>query len=332
MSAKFLEEQILGLGHSLLPVYVDRDRVWHLQDRVQEKSENNIEHQVSIEGKYLRHAEERTEVEFIFPIIHGSTGEDGALQGMAEFFGISYAGCNVLSSAISMHKTFMRQTFAEHGIDQVKYSVITADNYKNKKEATLSEIKSTFNLPIFTKPCNMGSSIGVVKVDDFNHLEKAINESFEFDSEILVEQGHAVREVEVSILGNFNAYQTSSIGEIIVNHSFYSYEAKYLDDHGADLEIPANIIEEQSQKIHRLAKQAFAAIRGDGFARIDFFIDKKSDAVYLNEINTLPGLTSISMFPKLFSDAGLDSKSLIQKIIDLGLEREVTRRNNKITR
>ena len=271
-------------------------------------------------GVTLRSATNAIILDFAFPIIHGTAGEDGSLQGYFEVIGLPYAGTGVASSAVCMDKALMRALFAVNDIPQVKYFVI--QNPQNAEARAIDErIRKEFNYPVFIKPCNMGSSVGVHKVKDMAGLSAALADAGRFDDHVLCEQGLNVRELEIAVAGNFPAYITSGVGEIRVNHEFYSYEAKYLDPKGADLFLKAPIDDETERRIQTLAAKAFSAVRGDGFARIDFFLDKDSGALFLNEINTLPGFTPISMFPQLFKAAGQSGGEITRKIIEWGAER-----------
>lgn len=268
----------------------------------------------------LRSATNAVVIDFAFPIIHGPAGEDGSLQGFFEVMGLPYAGTGVASSAVCMDKALMRALFAVNEIPQVKYFVI--QNPLAADTRALDErIRGTFGYPVFIKPCNMGSSVGVHKVKDASGLATALADAGRFDDHLLCEQGLNVRELEIAVAGNFPHYITSGVGEIKVNHEFYSYEAKYLDPKGADLFLKAPIDEATERKIQKLAAQAFSSVRGDGFARIDFFLDKDSGELYLNEINTLPGFTPISMFPQLFKAAGKSGAEITRQIIEWGAER-----------
>lgn len=259
-------------------------------------------------------------IDFAFPIVHGTAGEDGALQGFFEVMGLPYAGAGVATSAVCMDKALMRALFAVNQIPQVKYFVI--ENAAQALSADIDQrITQEFAYPVFIKPCNMGSSVGVHKVRNKSELSPALTDAARFDDHLLCEQGLAVRELEIAIAGNYPRYVTSGVGEIRVNHEFYSYEAKYIDPKGADLFLSAEISESLEQEIQKLAIKAFSAVRGEGFARIDFFLEKEGGRLYLNEINTLPGFTPISMFPQLFKAAGESGAAITRKIIEWGAER-----------
>jgi len=323
VSASYIDKNLRAAGYSVVNIFLSKTGQWHLQESVVEKSaENRVNPAdliVSKENPLIRTNDGDIEFDFVFPIIHGPTGEDGALQGLLEFYNIPYAGAGIYCSSLCMDKYFSRETFAKNKIPQVKYERFSKSEWEKK---SISEaILSSFEFPVFIKPCCMGSSVGVSLVNQESELKQALELAFKYDNFILCEEGRNVREVEVSILGNYPDYEVSCAGEIISNHTFYSYEAKYLDAHGADLIIPAKLSEKEVETIKLIAKEAFKAVNGDGFARIDFFIDKDSGEILLNEINTLPGFTPISMFPLLWQKSGIEGTSLVNKIVDLGQER-----------
>lgn len=321
VSAAYLEQTIAKAGYTPIPVYVDRSGVWHWQREVQKIAADNVQNPATLsrigDNVVLRSATGSAIVQFAFPIIHGTTGEDGSLQGYFEVLGLPYAGAGVASSAVCMDKALMRALFAVNNIPQVQYFVIPRADKADPRQVD-KQISGSFGYPVFIKPCNMGSSVGVHKVSSASALAAAITDAARFDDHLLCEQGLNVRELEIAIAGNFPDYLTSGVGEIRVNHEFYSYEAKYLDPKGADLFLQAEISEARVTEIRRLAELAFAAVRGEGFARIDFFLDKDSGKLYLNEINTLPGFTPISMFPQLFRAAGVDGPEITRRIIEWG--------------
>lgn len=326
VSAAFIEKNLLKAGYTVVPVYIDQQSIWYNPPSVHKKAGENKSNPCQLDFEGGRPKIRGTFIDFAFPIIHGTTGEDGALQGLFETYGIPYAGCGVASSAICMDKFYMREIFSKAGLVQVKYIRLNAFDNQNI-ESHLQNIESSFSYPVFTKPCNMGSSVGVNRAVDFASLKRAVADSFLYDESILIEQGLSVREVEVGIVGNYPNYAVSCAGEIIPSHEFYSYEAKYVDPDGAHLVIPADLTLEQQGQLKEIAIKAFRAIGGDGFARVDFFIDKQSGQLFLNEINTLPGFTPISMFPSLFAATGLEGPDLVKRIVQLGFARHERRQN-----
>lgn len=324
VSATYLEQTIAEAGFTVIPVYVARDGTWHWQNRVGKLPAENLSNPSALtrtdSGVILRSANNAIQVDFAFPIVHGTAGEDGSLQGYFEVLGLPYAGAGVATSAVCMDKALMRALFAVNGIPQVRYFVISGEEAACISDID-EQIRKGFGYPVFIKPCNMGSSVGVHKVKSAAELPAALADAARFDDHLLCEQGLSVRELEIAVAGNYPHYITSGVGEIVVKHDFYSYEAKYIDPDGAALHLKAPIDAELENSIRRLATEAFAAVRGEGFARIDFFLDKDTGALFLNEINTLPGFTPISMFPQLFKAAGESGAAITRKIIEWGAAR-----------
>ncbi len=322
LSAEFIESSLKTAGHQVLPVYIDRKGSWHLQQQVNRLAADFKSNPSFLNAERQLVAKDSTQnVDFVFPMIHGTNGEDGTIQGFCEINGLPYAGCGVFASAACMNKKFMRQLFSASGIGQVKYRVIEKHQYDANADQLLNELSDELSFPLFSKPCSLGSSVGVYKAKDAAGLKDAIEKSFKYDLQVMVEEGRNIRELELSILGNYPHYQTSVLGEIIPHHEFYSYEAKYLDAEGASLKMPAEISAEIAAAASHLAKNAFAAVQGEGFSRIDFFLDKDNGELLLNEINTAPGCTSISMFPKLWQISGKEAPDLVNEIVELGLQR-----------
>ncbi len=320
VSAAFVEQNLQAAGFHVVPVYIDHEGQWQLQRRVHKFAVDNEANPCGLSFAQPKPRLGDIEIDFGFSIVHGTTGEDGALQGLFEMYRLPYAGCGVAASAICMDKFYMREIFSRAGLPQVKYIRLDL-THQAKMDDYLRDIETSLGYPVFTKPCNMGSSVGVNRAVDFNSLKKAVTDSFLYDDHILIEQGKPVREIELAVLGNYPHYIVSGAGEIIPAHEFYSYEAKYVDPNGASLVMPAEISPEVLEKLQQLARQAFAAVRGDGFARVDFFISKEDGSIYVNEINTLPGFTPVSMFPMLFAKAGIAGPELLKKIVELGLQR-----------
>ncbi|NLM01252.1 MAG: D-alanine--D-alanine ligase [Treponema sp.] len=270
------------------------------------------------------------ETDIVFPVLHGTYGEDGTIQGLFEMANLPYCGCNVMASALTMDKEKTKQVWENANLPVVPY--VTVRKFEIRTEEKLAQIiakiEKTFSYPVFVKPCCAGSSVGANKANNKDELLKNLAEAFEWDEKVLVEKNINAREIECSVIGN-NEIHVFDPGEILPTHTFYNYEAKYKDPNGAKLQIPANLNESQKEKILEIAKKAFAILDARGFSRIDFFIDKNDDKIYLNEINTIPGFTSISMFPKMCDAAGLKYPELIEKILNLGIENFNSRRSLK---
>ena len=254
-----------------------------------------------------------------FPIIHGTDGEDGTLQGYLQMLGIPYAGSGVAASAIGMDKAHMKHVFAAAKLPLAEFVEVRETDWRSERERVVRAVHNALRLPYFVKPANTGSSVGVVKVKSDADLGAAVEKAFRFDDKALVERGLDARELEISLLGN-DDITASVIGEIIPAHEFYDYEDKYADGK-AQTVIPAKLPKEKSDEIRRLGVAAFKAIGAAGFARCDFFLERGTNRIYLNEINTLPGNTPGSMFPKLWEASEMKYSKVIERIIELGIER-----------
>lgn len=261
-----------------------------------------------------------TGLDVIFPVLHGTNGEDGTIQGLLELAQIPFVGCGVLGSAICMDKEVARKLMIAAGIPVVETVHATDEEWKTERKAVLDKVEKKLGYPYFVKPANAGSSVGVHKVKTRADAEKLVADSFLYDLKVLFEQAVDAREIECSVLGNSKP-KASILGEIIPKHEFYSYEAKYMDENGAELCIPAKDLKpELTEKIQTYAIQAFEVLQCRGMARVDFFLDRKTNALYLNELNTIPGFTSISMYPKLWEASGLPYPKLLDELIRLAIE------------
>ena len=262
-------------------------------------------------------------LDVVFPLIHGTGGEDGALQGYLETIGLPYVGAGVTASAVSMDKHHMKQAFAAAKLPLVDYVAIHETEWKHERERVTRAVVNALRLPYFAKPANSGSSVGVTKVKNDADLAAAIEFAFRFDEKVLVERGIDAREVEVAVLGNEQP-EASVPGEIVAGAEFYSYEDKYIDDK-SQLVIPAKLPKEKSEELRRIAVAAFKAAGVAGFARVDFFLERGTNRLYLNEINTIPGFTNISMYPKLWEATEIKYARLIEKLLELGIARSRAR-------
>ena len=283
----------------------------------------------------LRRASDRAiNVDVIFPVLHGTFGEDGTIQGLLELADIPYVGAGVLGSAAGMDKDIMKSLFIAAGIPIVKHVTILRSDWE-KDPKKVERLVGRLKYPVFVKPANLGSSVGISKAHDRKELGPAIDEAAKFDRKIVIEQGvggkkDKAREIECSVLGNDDAI-ASVPGEIVPVKEFYDYNAKYLDE-GSQLIIPAKLTKAQTKKVQELAVRAFKAVDCSGLARVDFLMDPKSGKIYLNEINTMPGFTSISMYPKLWAASGLEYSDLIDRLIQLGIERHEDKKKNQYSR
>jgi D-alanine-D-alanine ligase len=266
-------------------------------------------------------------LDVIFPVLHGTYGEDGTIQGMLDLAGLPYVGAGVLGSAIGMDKDVAKRLCQAAGIPVVPWVTVHRWEWEKDPAAVKSQIEEEFPYPVFVKPATLGSSVGMTKVHNADELGAAMDLACEFGMKILVEKAVSAREIEVSLLGNHEP-KASVPGEIVPHREFYDYTAKYLED-GTQLLIPAQLKPAQVQKIQSLAVQAFRALELSGMARVDFFLEKKGNKLYLNEVNTIPGFTSISMYPKLWEASGISFRQLIDRLIDLAFELHSERARTK---
>ena len=315
-SAKSVMENLNKEKYEIYPIYIEKNGTW--LDGENKKIENAIE--------------ELKKLDVIFPVLHGLYGEDGTIQGLLELIKIPYVGSNVVASANCMDKVYSKIIFEKAKIPQARfvyvkkmgnfYSYFT--NEFNQMTANLNEIaeicKKEIGLPAFVKPSNSGSSVGINKAHNIKELMEAIEYAAKFDKKILIEEAINGREIECAVLGNKEP-KASCVGEILPADEFYSYEAKY-ENTATSLEIPAKISEEKQAEIKKTAIKAYRALDCKGLARIDFFLDEKTNRVYINEINTLPGFTKISMYPKLWEFSGIKYSDLLDILINLALEKE----------
>ncbi len=263
---------------------------------------------------------ENIRLDAVHPVLHGKNGEDGTIQGLFQLAQIPFVGCNALSSAVCMDKACTNLIADNAGIKQAKWRSITKYNYDKNADAFLEEAADYLGFPIFVKPANAGSSVGISKAKDMPELKKGMEIAFKEDSKVVLEECIDGYEVECAVLGN-NEPKASTVGEILPCNEFYDYEAKYIDG-STGLAIPAkNISEEKINEVRSQAIKAYSALGCTGLARVDFFVGKKDDEVYFNEINTLPGFTSISMYPKLWEASGLPYPDLLDRLAELAIEK-----------
>jgi D-alanine-D-alanine ligase len=262
----------------------------------------------------------------VFPVLHGTYGEDGTVQGLLELADIAYVGPGHLGSAIGMDKDVAKRLLAQAGIPVVPWRMVTAHAMKRDPGRCLASA-SELGFPAFVKPANAGSSVGVSKVKNATELEPALRTALTFDTKVLVEAAVNAREIECAVLGNDDPI-ASIAAEIIVHHKdgFYSYDAKYVDTDGADAKIPADLSPETMARVRSLAVETFRTLELAGMSRVDFFLDKDSGEFYVNEVNTIPGFTAISMYPKLWEASGIPIKELVSRLLDLAIERRAARR------
>jgi D-alanine-D-alanine ligase len=253
-------------------------------------------------------------IDVVFPILHGPFGEDGTVQGLLKLAGVPFVGASVLGSAIGMDKDVMKRLLRDANIPIADFLA-----FKRKDKINFEEISKKLGLPFFVKPANLGSSIGINKVKNKKDFPKAVKEAFQYDTKIIIEEYILGRELECSVLGNQNPV-ASAVGEVIPHQEFYSYEAKYIDENGATLEIPAKINSKTVKGVQELAIKTFKTLSCEGLGRVDFFL-KDNGKLIVNEINTIPGFTKISMYPRLWGASGISYTELINRLIELAIER-----------
>jgi len=319
LSARSIAEAAPSSRIEIVPICVARDGRFIAPDRsarILAGGENSDRAYTEFSFETWARAE-RPDV--VFPIIHGTDGEDGTLQGYLEMLGLPYVGSGVAASAIGMDKAHMKHVFAAAKLPLADFVEVREHDWRNERERIVRAVHNALRLPYFVKPANTGSSVGVVKVKNDADLGAAVENAFRFDDKALVERAIDARELEVALLGNEDV-AASVVGEIIPGREFYDYEDKYADGK-AQTVIPAKLPKEKSDEIRRHGATAFKAIGASGFARCDFFLERGTNRVYVNEINTLPGFTSISMYPKLWEATELKYPRLIERLIELGIER-----------
>jgi len=309
--------------YEILPFYIQKDGVWQSGVIAQQVLESGVPQEIlSTTPNLWQFPPETAQVELWFPILHGPNGEDGTIQGLLTLTQVPFVGSGVLGSATGMDKIAMKMAFAQAGLPQVKYKTVTrAEIWSNPClfPKLCDEIEATLGYPCFVKPANLGSSVGIAKVRSRQELEVALDNAATYDRRIIVEAGVVAREVECAVLGNDHP-KASVIGEITFDSDFYDYETKYTPGK-ADLFIPANLPELVAQQIQEMALQAFAAVDAAGLSRVDFFYVETTGEIFINEINTLPGFTSTSMYPQLWANTGIPFAQLVDQLIQLAIER-----------
>jgi D-alanine--D-alanine ligase len=283
--------------------------------------ENNGALQVSSARSIIDNTEaDGKPIDVVFPVLHGANGEDGTIQGLFELANIPYVGCGVLGSAVGMDKAYTKIIFEKVGIPQGKYVVVSRKSLSKDLDSVIAEVEATLIYPCFVKPSNAGSSVGVSKAHDREELISALSFAARFDRRILVEEFINGREIECAVLGNDEPI-ASTVGEVIPCNDFYDYEAKYQSGDDSTVVIPAELDRKTVKAIQDYAVKAFKSLDCSGLSRVDFFVHKDTSEIYINEINTMPGFTSISMYPKLWEASGIPYSELISKVIELAIER-----------
>ncbi len=329
-SAASVAKHLDRVKYGIILIGIEKGGKWYLQNeghftQIPGQGEalaiEELDKPVSVvPGDGIHQNNQRLDIDVVFPVLHGTYGEDGTVQGLLEIAGLPYVGAGVLGSSLAMDKEKTKKIWIEACLPVVNFIVI-----RDTSRSSLKRIKEAFPFPVFVKPAAAGSSVGITKVHSAKELLPALKDAFRFDIKVLVEPSITGREIECAVLGN--ALPEAFLpGEIIPVHEFYSYEAKYIDPEGAQLKYPADIPDDIRHRIMNLAVEAFRCAECSGMARVDFFWEDKSDRVYLNEINTIPGFTNISMYPKMCETSGLSYPELLGRLIDLAVERYSRRR------
>lgn len=342
-SAKNIIEAIDKNKYELVLIGIDKQGKWHLHATASYLLFENDPRRISLnfekstevvlvpkkghtQLRAVNNGEIHGELDVIFPVLHGPFGEDGTIQGMLKLMDLPFVGAGVLGSAVGMDKDFTKRLLRDAHISIAKFRTFRKTE---RDQIRFAELEKELGLPFFIKPANLGSSVGIHKVHAESELEDAVTDAFKYDLKILIEEFVECREIECSVLGN-EAPIVSLPGEVIPKHEFYSYEAKYIDENGALLDIPAKLSDAQIKKIQEIARKAFLVLGCEGMARVDFFVTK-DDRFIINEINTIPGFTKISMYPKLWEVSGIPYSQLIDKLIQLALDRYTTEKKLKIS-
>ena len=338
-SAASVVEALDKTKYDVVAIGIDRDGRWYVQDKPEIIADKNFGKVLSLkkQGKWLvNHFEEQNKlhiynlesegekvaVDLVFPVLHGTYGEDGTLQGLLELARVPYVGVDVAGAAVGMDKDIAKRLLAEAGIPVVPWVTVGMHQWIGQRKKIMREVSERLSLPFFVKPLCTGSSVGVVKVKRKKDLAAAVDYALQFDHRVMIETGIDCREIECAVLGN-EAPQASVLGEILPNHEFYSYEAKYLDPKGASMNIPAKLPVKLAASVRKCAVAGYLVLNCNAMARVDFFLDQKTNQFYLNEINTLPGFTSISMYPKLWAATGIPYQRLLDRLIELAQNRHL---------
>ena len=322
----------------IYPIYITKEGTWVKGPQLTEPAESveeltfSEEHQVSPlvlkKADSLASKDGETGYDVIFPLLHGTNGEDGTVQGLLEILNLPYVGNGVLASSAGMDKVIMKNIFAQAGLPQVKYTWLIRADWEANPEEVYEKVEAALGYPSFVKPANLGSSVGISKCSNREELEKAFEEAFQYDRKIIIEEGVIAREIEIGVLGNDDP-TCSVVGEIIAVKDFYDYTAKYADNK-TEMVIPAHVTKGQYESITEMAITAFKALDCSGLVRADFFLTEEGQ-FYINEVNTMPGFTPFSMFPLMWKEAGVEYSELIEKLVQFAQERYAEKQKIKYT-
>jgi len=334
-SAKCVLENLDPERFDVLPIAIDKQGAWHAQDLSTLQASTEKALPVDPSGASVALAArpsdevlmgasgEGASIDVVFPVMHGPLCEDGSIQGLFELADVAYVGSGVLGSAVCMDKDVAKRLVRDAGLPTVEYVAVTSANWRARRERVREQV-AQLGYPAFVKPATLGSSVGVRRVARPEELAAALDDAFRYDRKALVERAVNAREIELAVLSAIDPAEpphVSVAGEIIPKGGFYSYEHKYLDPDGARVALPADLSPEQAETAQRIARDAFVALECDGMARVDLFLDKDSGELLFNEVNTIPGFTTISMYPKLWEASGISYRELLARLIDLALAR-----------
>lgn len=327
--------------YEAVPVFIDRKGRWLLQDARRLISDGKVVPSAKAGSEVVAAAERGLAavsgsrgpgpVDVVFPVLHGPYGEDGTVQGLLEMADLPYVGCGVLSSSVGMDKDFSLRLADQAGVPILPYFCLSRAAWKGSPSKAHERARK-LRLPVFVKPARLGSSVGVSKVEAAKDLARALEVAFLYDDKVLVEKGIPAREIECAVLGDSDSAEVSVPGEVITSpkHSFYSYQAKYLDPEGASLKIPAQLTKKQAETVRALAARAFKALDCQGLARVDFLMHRSTGRFYFGEVNTMPGFTEHSLYHQLWKASGLPLTKLLDRLIVLALERTRRRKNLRL--
>lgn len=329
ISAASIYKNLDKKKYTVLPIYINKQGNWRIVESPlftqAELEKGRFYSFLPWSGKALPHA---VDADIYFPVLHGPYGEDGTIQGLFEMADIPYVGAAVLASAAGMDKAVAKSLFLQKGLPVPQHLVILEKTWEQSSQKTLEKIQNEFSFPFFVKPSNLGSSVGITKVKDSSQITPAVETAFQFDSKILAEEGILGREIECSVLGNSEP-RASLPGEVTPHRDFYDYKDKYIEGK-TSFDIPANLPKEIITQVQSLAISAYRAVDCSGMARVDFFLQEKTGKLFLSEINTIPGFTEISMYPKLWEVSGLSYPDLLNELIRLGFERHSNKKRKGV--
>lgn len=317
MSAKAVMQAVDRAKFDIVTIGISREGKWLLYNGDPKKIQPDLWEK---DSEVLNLMELKEKIDFALPVLHGTYGEDGTIQGLFEMLDIPYGGCGVLASSLCMDKGMAKDVFVQNQIATCKSVNVSRNSVRENLDGTATELMDYFRCPVYVKPSNMGSSVGVSRAETKEEIAKALILADRFDRRIIVEEEIKGRELEVAIMGN-NQLESAGPGEILPPDDFYDYESKYKSGSGTRLIVPAEISEEQKTEFIKIAEKAYRACDCSGFARVDFFLEDETERILINEINTIPGFTKYSMFPLLFAEKGVSFSEVIERIVEYGYER-----------